>query len=145
MATSVTPEKKPPKGLTPWQWRGRLTDAVLSSFFLQSRGKSLPDRVRTKDVFNAFYQLRNQEKYLYWLGSLHFEIGEDVTISKALEDVLFTLGAFELVTVENHDFRYLRVDPKTRKAMKKQIEARLPAHQVKQLRELSNEFTELVK
>ena len=145
MVTSVPAEKGPPKGLTPGQWRGRLTDAVLSSFFLQSQDEELPERILTKKVFDAFCRLREKKKYEYWLGGLHFEKGKDTNISKGLEDVLFALGAFGLVTVENHDFRYLRADRESKREIKDQIESRLPDEQLKKLRELSDEFAAIVK
>jgi hypothetical protein len=143
MASITSLKKGPPMGMTPWQWRVRVTDAVISSFCLQSKSNQLPERMQTRKVFDAFHVLKN--KYPNWLGSLHFEKGANVYVSKGLEDVLFSLGAFGLVTVENHDYRYLRVDPGSKKEMKKQVEEHLSEPDLKVLKGLSDEFASLVK
>lgn len=143
MANVTSLKGSPRMGMTPWEWRVRVTDAVISSFCLQSESNRLPQRMQTKKVFDAFAKLKN--KYPNWLGSLHFEKGADVYISKGLEDVLFSLGAFGLVTVENHDFRYLRINHSSKKEMKKQVEERLGEPDLKVLKGLSNEFATLVK
>jgi len=146
MAETAILQKGPTKGMTPWQHRSRVTDAVLASFSLQSKENPLPDRIPAQKVFGAFCKLKDE--YPYWLGSLHFDKGADTYISKGLEDVLFALGAFGLVTVENHDFRYLRADPDTRDMIGKQLEDRLSSDhpdELETLRRLANEFRDIVK
>ena len=142
MSVMVAKEQRPILGISPWQWRARLTDAVLGSFSLQSSGNTLPESMPSDKVFAAFYKLRN--RYPEWLGSLYFEEGHDTLVCKGLEDVLFTLGAFGLVTVENHDYRYLRINREIRKIIKKQIEERSSEQKLKTLRRLSNEFTRII-
>lgn len=132
----------PPKGLTPWEWRSRITDAVLSSFSLYGREHSIPERVQTDKVYQAFYELK--AKYPEWLGNLNFEKGYNMFVSKQLEDVFFSLGAFRLMTVENHDYRYLKIDKLTKAQIKKSVKGRVSSKDIRILRRLSNDFASIV-
>jgi len=135
-------QMNPTKGLMPWECRSLVTDAVLASFSLQSKGNQLPKRIPTSSVFGAFHQLK--DKYPEWLSSLYFEKGAEVYVSKQLEDVLFALGAFGLVTVENHDYRYLSIDSEAKRQIKKQVLKRLSKHKLGVLKAMSNEFAGIV-
>lgn len=127
---------------TPWQCRARVTDAVLAALSLQDNADLLPEVIKTEKVFEAFYRLR--EKYPEWLSCLYFQNRGDSYVSRGLEDVLFALGAFGLVTVENHDYRFLRLDRQTRDEIKKLLlgESR---DDLVILKKMSNDFAEIMK
>ncbi|MBI2909465.1 MAG: hypothetical protein HYX92_17610 [Chloroflexi bacterium] len=132
-------ESGPAKGLTPSQWRARVTEAVLASFSLHS----LPTRMPRDKVFDAFCKL--SVTYPDWLGSLYFERAGKSCVSKGIEEVLFALGAFQLVTVENHDYRFLRIEPDTSRQIKEGMKSRLSADELRDLEKLSNDFAKLIR
>lgn len=133
------------KEMTPWQHRLLVRDAVLASLSLQSEAKQLPERIQRRKLFEAFCRLQQHRKYERWLGSLYFEKQAEACVSKQLEDVLFSLGAFGLVTVENHDYRFLKVTPDARNAMRTQLESRSTTTDLEALKGMSNEFAGLVE
>ncbi|MBI4288235.1 MAG: hypothetical protein HY671_07410 [Chloroflexi bacterium] len=114
----------------------------MAALSLQDSGHSLPEVIQTDKVFEAFYHLR--EKYPQWLDCLYFQSQANMYVSRGLEDVLFALGAFGLVTVENHDYRSLKLDNQTRNEIKKHVIAK-SSGDLKTLRKMSNEFAEIVK
>lgn len=135
--------KKGAGGRTPWQCRRDLTNAVMASLSLQSPGRELPERLFTAKVFDAFNELKG--KFPEWLGCLYFEKGPNDVVSRELEEVLFSLGAFRLVTVENYDYRWLRIDPDGKREIKKDLESRFCGKKLKRLTALSDQFAGLVK
>jgi hypothetical protein len=105
----------------------------------------MPERIPTSKVFNAFCHLQSNPKYDRWLGSLYFEKEARNCVSKDLEEVLFSLGAFGLVSVENHDYRYLRITDATRRKIRGRVEKSTKPGDLRVLRDLSVEFSKLVK
>ncbi len=141
MVVKSSESTKPAEALSPWELRKRLNFAVLGSLSLSD---NIPSIIVTHTVYSAFSQLKN--KYPKWLGSLYFETSGSTVSCKNLEDILFSLGAFGLVTVENHDFRRLRFEPEDRKIVKEKVCARMKDDQsLKELKELSNEFAKIVQ
>ena len=126
---------------TPWEWRKQLTYAVLGTFCL---AEGIPEQMPTEYIYSAFSSLK--PKYPKWLGLLHFEISESATTCKGLEDILFSLGAFGLVTVENRDFRCLRFKSDDRKVTRSKMQERIAADSnLKDLEDLSNDFARYIK
>jgi hypothetical protein len=138
----IVASNRTPKEMTPWECRSRVTDAVLASLSLQDSQHLLPSDLETTKVFEAFYQLRN--RYPKWLECLYFEGQPGYRISRGLEDVLFSLGAFGLVTVENKDYRFLRLDDNTKAEIKKHVICKL-SDDLPILKRKSNDFVELMK
>ncbi len=130
----------PTETMAPWELRKRLTFAVLGSLSLSDE---IPEIIATASVYSAFHELKG--KYPKLLGSLYFEMsGSDISC-KNLEDILFSLGAFGLVTVENYDFRRLRFDPKDRMVAKEKVCTRMKDDRnLEELEDLSNEFAKIV-
>lgn len=132
---------KPTETLSPWELRKRLTFAVLGSLSLSD---DIPSIIITNTIYSAFYDLKS--RYPKWLGSLYFETSGSTISCKNLEDVLFSLGAFGLVTVENHDFRRLRFEPRDRKIAKEKVCTRMKDDgNLEELKNLSNEFAKIVQ
>jgi len=141
MITKPTMSEKPAETISPWELRKRLTFAILGSFSLSD---NIPDVIATNVVYSAFHQLKN--KYPRWLGSLYFEISGNTMSCKHIEDILFSLGAFGLVTVENHDFRRLRFNEVDRKMTKAKVRMRTEnAQSLEELEDLSNEFSKIIQ
>lgn len=141
MTDETSKSERPPERATPWELQKRLTYAVLGTFSLSD---DVPEQIPANRVYTAFYELK--PKYPRWLGSLYFQTSKHATVCKGLEDILFYLGAFGLVTVENRDFRCLRFSSKdkavTRNKIRKQM---IKGYNLKELEGLSNDFAKLVK
>ena len=141
MAGEITEQKLPTEEITPSQWRKRLTYAVLGSLSLSD---NIPEQMPSDVVYSVFYQLK--PKYPRFLGSLNFQRTKYATGSKELEDILFYLGAFGLVTVENHDFRCLRFSDKDKEATKDNMQKRMANdNSLAELKDLSNDFAKLFR
>ncbi len=131
---------QPIENMTPCEWRNRLMYTVLGTLSLS---ENVPELIQNDLVYSAFFQLK--ARHPKWLGSLHFQTSKYATISKNLEDTLFYLGAFGLVTVENRDFRCLRFSNKDKAAAKNKMQKRIAENaDLKELEDLSNEFANLV-
>jgi hypothetical protein len=98
-----------------------LGDVLLAAF----GSESFPDRVSIKKVYLAFCRLSDEKKYETLLNSLNFTKGPDVPISEELESALFRLCSSGLCTVDNPDFRFLRVEPNNKKAMREVLKRHL--------------------
>lgn len=141
MANVTYASDGPSEEVTPWEWRKRLTDAVLGSLSLSD---DIPERIQTNAIYSAFHEL--QPRYPHWLGSLYFETSHHATVCKGLEDILFSLGAFGLVTVENYDFKLLRISPKAKEVTKHKVKVRFSNDdRLKELEGLSNEFAKSIE
>lgn len=140
MRNKISKSQTPTAPTSPWEWRKRLSYAVLGSFTLSD---DLPEEVPTDFVYSAFSTIK--PRYPNWLGSLHFETYRSATTCKNLEDILFSLGAFGLVTVENRDFKYLRFSVQDKKVTKDKINKRMVKDgSLKDLKDLSNDFAKSI-
>jgi len=108
--------------------------------------EALPERIPIKSVHSAFSELSTASKYAPLLGSLAFVTGPDVPVSEDLEIALFRLCSSGLCTVDNPDFRYLRVDPEGRAAMREVLQRHLQSDpgKLRELEALSQEFQQKV-
>jgi hypothetical protein len=140
MVNETFNSQMPTETITPWEWRTRLTCAVLGSFSLSD---DLPEQIPTDLVYSSFQELK--QRYPKWLGSLHFQTSKYATVCVGLEDSLFYLGAFGLVTVENRDFRCLRFSSKAKAVTKDKVKQHLASDSsIKELEDLSNDFAKLI-
>lgn len=132
--------KLPAETLTPGEWQKRLMYAVLGSFSLS---EDIPEEIPSDRVYTAFSQLKS--KYPNWLGSLSFQTSKYSTVSKDLEDALFFLGAFGLVTRKNRDFRCLGFSQEDKAAAKARMQKYIAVdNSLEELEELSSEFAKLI-
>ena len=109
--------------------------------------KDLPDRIPIKSVHSAFSELSAESKYAALLGSLAFVRGPDVPVSEELETALFRLCSCGLCTVDNPEFRYLRIDPKSRSAMQQALGRHLQSEpeRLRVLEDLAGDFHQKVR
>lgn len=127
--------------ITPIELRKRLMYAVLGSLSLSD---DVPELIPTSRIYSIFQQL--QPRYPRWLGPLYFESSKEDIICKDLEDILFYLGAFGLLTVENHDFKCLRFTKKDRIATKDNMKSRIATDKsLQELEGLASAFSKLVR
>jgi len=125
----------------------RLSDAVLAAFCFQS-GRGEGEKKRTKPwrvnaVYRAFAELR--KKYPNWLQDMSFTYGpaDTVPISGALEDILFDLGASEIMSVFNPGYTHLSIQAYRLELIRKAITERRNKAEQGELRHLADDFNQL--
>lgn len=96
----------------------------------------LPDKIPIKSVHSALSELATEGNYGHLFTSTNFIRGLDVPVSEELETSLFRLCSSGLCTVDNPDFRYLRIMPESRTAMRKVLERHLQESEPNKLTEL---------
>ena len=109
--------------------------------------EALPKRIPIKGIHSTFLELSGMPKYGRLLSSLAFVMGPDVAVSEELETALFRLCSCGLCTVDNPDFRYLRIEPESRTAMQRVLQRHLESdpEKLKELQDLSKEFHQKVE
>ncbi len=115
-----------------------LGDVLLATF----SAEELPERIPIKSVHSAFLELSAMDRYAGLLASLNFVMGPDVAVSEELETAIFRLCSSGLCTVDNPDFRYLRVDRESQAAMREVLRRHLQSdrRKLRELEDLSREF-----
>jgi hypothetical protein len=125
---------------TPWQWQKQVTEALLASLTFETT-KNL-ELIDTNKIYKALHDL--QDRYPSWLASIFFEGSKESYYSKQLEDAMFSLGTMGLITLENHDYRCVRIEKGTKDVIKASLETKFEKGELEELTRLSNDFTQLV-
>jgi len=82
---------------------------LLGDILLVALSSESQARAPIRKVYSAFCKLSGEKKYADILSSLNFVNGPDVPVSEELEIALFRLCSSGLCTVDNPDFKYIRV------------------------------------
>lgn len=110
---------------------------MIGDLLLATMGSDeLPERIPLKSVYHAFWELSRLDKYIDWFSSISFVMGPDVPVSEEIESALFKFCSSGLGTVDNPDFRYLRIAHEKRKAMREVLKRHLQDKDSEKLREL---------
>jgi len=119
---------------------------MLADLLLAALGNErLPEKIPIVGVYRAFWELKCEGKYSDLLDAVHFVEGPTVPISEELERALFRFCSSGLGTVDNPDFRYLRIDTDKRAVMTEVVKRHLTdANGLERVRQLSEEFRQKV-
>jgi len=93
-------------------------------------------KMHYNDVFRAFQKIYSEKPELF--PGLFFSPSGGEPHSNILEDILSSLGTWQILMVENPRYEYLRVNKETVKGIEKDIEGQYGP-------EILNEFNELAK
>lgn len=105
----------------------------------------LPERIPIKSVHRAFWELSKEREYAPLLASLSFVEGPDVPVSEELETALFRLCSSGLCSVDNPDFRHIRISEESRTAMIDVIRRHVGPEKLGELERLAAQFRKLVQ
>lgn len=105
----------------------------------------LPERIPIKSVHRAFWELSHDKEYASQLASLSFVEGPDVPVSEELETALFRLCSSGLCSVDNPDFRHLRISEESRTAMIEVIRRHVGPEKYGELERLAEQFRKLIQ
>ena len=97
-------------------------------------------------MYQAFWELSKQDKYGDYFSSISFIMGPDVPVSEEIESALFKFCSSGLGTVDNPDFKYLRIAADKRETIQKVWKQHLKDEDPQKLRaweELAKDFVKL--
>ena len=117
-----------------------LADIILAAL----SSEDLPETIPLRSIHYAFYELSRGGEYTNWLSYLNFVEGPVVPISEELETAIFRFCSSGLGTVDNPDFRFLRISDEKRKAMRQSLNKHLKddgAKAAEDLKKLSKDFS----
>ena len=121
---------------------------MLADVLLAALSSDIPQTIPLKNIYLAFYELESSGQFPALLAPLSFISVLDVPVSEALEVALFRLCSSGLATVDNPDYRFLRVDQEKQKVMAQILNQHYETSRpddLKELRRLAGEFSRIIK
>jgi hypothetical protein len=115
-------------------------DDVIAAVFSFLRKEEIP--LDTQKIHSAFFEIK--KKYPGLLNEVIFSANDVYPYSRELEKALFRLGASELISWINPDFKVLKISEKSKKFIHEKILPLFDSIQQETLKKMGELFEQLI-
>jgi hypothetical protein len=116
-----------------------IDDVVAAIFFFLEKDEIPLD---TQKIHTAFFEVK--KKFPELLDEVLFSTKDVYPYSRELEKVLFRLGASDLISWLNPDFKVLRISEKSKNFIREKILPLFDRHQQENLKQMGKLFEQLI-